>query len=381
MNLAEMSMDELLEARSAIPAELEAEDADLDALEERAKAINAEIESRNKAAEQRQAILDSVVAGKEDTVKEFTDAEENRDMADVMEVRNSKEYIDAYAEYIKTGEDAECRKLISENGTNGQVAVPDFVYEVTKTAWDEDGVMSLVKKSYVQGNLKVGFEISADGAVIHAEGTDRPNEENLTLGIVTLVPASIKKWITVTDEVMDLRGESFLNYVYAELAHRIAKKAADELIAQIEALGTVSTSTQVSVPVVSEAEIGLGTIAKAIAELSDEAANPAIVMNKLTWSAFKEVQYEGNYAVDPFEGLKVVFNNTVKAYAAATTGETYAIVGDFGQGALANFPNGEGITFKFDDLSLAEADLVKIVGREYVGLGIVAPKAFVKIQK
>jgi hypothetical protein len=34
-----------------------------------------------------------------------------------------------------------------------------------------------------------------------------------------------------------------------------------------------------------------------------------------------------------------------------------------------------------DELSLAEKDLVKIVGRQYVGMGVVAPKAFVKIAK
>ena len=56
------------------------------------------------------------------------------------------------------------------------------------------------------------------------------------------------------------------------------------------------------------------------------------------------------------------------------------IVGDLGEGALANFPEGEGISLKFDDLSLAEKDLVKIVGREYIALGVVAPEAFVKIQ-
>ena len=46
-----------------------------------------------------------------------------------------------------------------------------------------------------------------------------------------------------------------------------------------------------------------------------------------------------------------------------------------------NFPNGQEISFKYDDLSLAEADLVKIVGREYVAHDVVAPKAFVRINK
>ena len=55
------------------------------------------------------------------------------------------------------------------------------------------------------------------------------------------------------------------------------------------------------------------------------------------------------------------------------------VVGDFGQGALANFPNGDEIRIKFDDLTYAENDLVKIVGREYIGLGIVADHAFCKV--
>lgn len=39
------------------------------------------------------------------------------------------------------------------------------------------------------------------------------------------------------------------------------------------------------------------------------------------------------------------------------------------------------MTIKMDDLSLAEQDLVKIVGRQYVGVEVVAPKAFTKITK
>jgi HK97 family phage major capsid protein len=104
-------------------------------------------------------------------------------------------------------------------------------------------------------------------------------------------------------------------------------------------------------------------------------------MNKQTWGTYKAAQYANKFNVDPFEGLPVVFNNTIKAYSAATTGESYAIVGDLGHGALANFPNGEGITFKFDELSRKKEDLVEVLGREYVGIGIVAPDAFVKIVK
>lgn len=307
--------------------------------------------------------------------------EERKEMT-VEEIRSSKEYINAYAEYVKTGNAEECRSILSENATTGgQVPVPTLVEDRVRTAWNREGIMSLVKKSFLKGNLKVGFEISATGAVIHAEGADAPDEEELTLGVVELVPASIKKWITISDECMDLKGEAFLDYIYDELAYQIAKKAADTLIAKIEAAGTTPTSSAVGVPVVSESTITVGTIAKAIAKLSDEASSPVIMMNKLTWADFKAAQYANGYGVDPFEGLPVLFNNTIEAYSAASSGDTYVIVGDLENGALANFPNGQEINFKFDDLSLAEADLVKVVGREFVGLGIVGPGHFVKIQK
>lgn len=377
--VTEMSMEELIEERNAIPAQLEAEGADLDALEARVKEINAEIEKRNAEIEKRNAIMEGVKNGAAGTVvKDFKEARKGMTNA---EVRNSQAYINAYAEYIKSEDDAECRALLTENVATGTVPVPDLVDDVIRHAWENEGIMALVRKSYLKGNLRVGFELSATGAVVHTEGADAPAQETLVLGIVELVPASIKKWITVSDEAMDLKGEAFLNYIYSEVTYQIAKKAADELIAKIEAAGTVSTSTAVGVPAITQNQITQATIATALAQLSDEATNPVVMMNKQTWAAFKAVQYEGNYSVDPFEGLPVKFNNTIKAFSVATTGETYAIVGDLGHGALANFPNGEGINFKFDDLSLAESDLVKIVGREYVALGLVAPGSFVKIQK
>jgi HK97 family phage major capsid protein len=105
------------------------------------------------------------------------------------------------------------------------------------------------------------------------------------------------------------------------------------------------------------------------------------MMNKLTWGAFKSLQAGGNYGYDPFEGLPVVFNDTIAAYSAATTGVAYMIVGDLEQGALANFPAGEDIKFKFDEMTLATSDLVRVIGRQYVALGVVAPNAFVRVTK
>ena len=364
---SEIEAAETNEAADAIQAEMTA-------LEERKAQIKLEIEQRKKD-------VAAVIKGQGDVIEEVKDERK----VTTMEVRNTPEYINAYAEYIKSGNDMECRKLTSENDTTpngtGTVAVPEFVYDIVKTAWEREGIMSLVRKSYLRGNLKVQFEVSGSDAVIHAEGDTAVGEETLVLGIVTLVPQSIKKWISISDEVYDLRGEEFLRYIYDELTYRIAKKAADTLIAKIEACGTVSTTTCPGVPKLVAASPALGTVAAAMSMLSDEAANPVVIMNKATWGTFKAVEYAGSFPVDPFEGLPVVFNNTIASAAAATTGVTYAIVGDLGHGALANFPNGDGIDFKFDELSKKKEDLIEVLGREYVALGVVAPNAFVKITK
>lgn len=306
------------------------------------------------------------------------------------ELRNSKEYIDAYAEYLKTGEEKELRALITTGGyatgNSATVEVPDLVYDIVKTAWEREDLMSRVRTLSVKGNLKVQFEVSGDAAVIHQEGNSAVSEESLVLGVVNLTPVSIKKWISISDEVVDMRGEAFLRYIYDELTYRIAKKCADELVSKIAQLPQTLQANESGVyDTVSAAKItsapAIGLTAEAIANLSDETRDITIVMNKLTYADFKAIQYGANFPLDPFEGARVVFNNSLPAYSAANAGAVYMIVGDFNHGALANYPEGEGIDIKYDDTTLMTADLVRILGRRFVGVNAVADKAFTLIAK
>lgn len=353
---------------------------ELEGLQEEARAIGDEIEARKAAEEERKAQAEAIVEDVHAEVINNIESVEERKMNN-MEIRNTPEYIEAYAEYIKTESDKECRALLTEN-VSGTVPVPEFVYDIVKTAWERNEITRLVRKTYVRGNLKVGFEISADGAIKHTEAANSAaSEENLVLGIVNMVPVSFKKWISISDEALDLRGEAFLRYIYDEITYRIAQKIAEDLLDKIAACGTVATTTQVSVAKVTSTQLTLGLVASAIGNLSGEATNPVVVLHPATWAAIKNVQANGSYAYDPFEGLPVIKNSHITAFSAATTGVPYMIVGDFGQGALANFPNGEGVDFKFDDLSKMEYDLVRILGREYVAIEPVACGAFVKVTK
>ena len=381
MDFSTMEMQALETRLAEIKAEA-TEDKSLEelrALTEEKAAIDTEIEKR-KADEAERRKMATEIAKDFAPVEVITETKSEARQMENIEIRNTPEYINAFAEYKKTGDDTECRALLTEN-VSGPVPVPEFVYDTVKTAWERDEITRRVRKAYLRGNLKVGFEISSDGAVIHTEGQSGVAEENLVLGVINLVPQSIKKWISLSDEVMDMRGTAFLEYIYDELTYQIAKKAANELIDKIIACGTVSTTTQVAVPTVKASSIALGTIAKALGALSDEASDPVVIMNKATWAEFKNAQAGGSYAYDPFEGLPVAFSNHIAAFSAAATNGTYAIVGDLGHGALMNFPNGEEIEFKFDDTTLMTQDMIRVLGREYVGIGVVAPNAFVKVIK
>ena len=373
-NINEMNMEELEARQAEISKEIASADAariaELDQEVDQIAARKKELA----AAEQRQSVLDKIAGGSGRNVRSFKPEKD-------VEVRNTPEYIKAYAEAIKSGDDSECRALLSTNVTGGTIPVPEVVEGYIRQAWERDEITRRVRKTYIRGNVKVGFEISATGAVVHTEGAAAPAEEDLVIGVVSLNPVSIKKWITISDEVMDLSGEEFLEYIYDEITYQIAKKLAADLIADVVAAPATATATAPAVPVVNAPTLELFTPAYAMAQLSDNASDIVFIMSRGTYAEMKALQLSAAYATDPFEGREVLFTSELKDYGYANIGDTVMIVGDLNRGLQANFPNGEEVKFKFDDLSLAEKDLVKIVGRMFVGHGVVESKALVKVNK
>ena len=374
MELKDMTVEQLEERKAQIASDIELPDADLDALETEVRSIKDELESRKAAESQREEIRKAVAAGAGAVV---TEIKEETKMTN-EEVRNSKAYIDAFAKYLINEDDRECRSLLTET-VSGTVPVPAFVDSIIHAAWENDAILSRVKKTYIRGNLKVAFERSADQAYAHTEGTTAVTEESLTLGIVTMIPKNIKKWITISDEAIAMGGETLVRYIYDEVTYQIVKELAKLVVGDIAGADTTHGSSAVGVPKITQAP-GVTTIASAAANLSDQARNIVVIMNRLTEVAFLEAHAAGNFAVDPFAGVTKVYTSALPAYSTASTNAVYAIVGDL-DGAQVNYPEGEGIVLKYDDLSLAEKDLVKIVGRQYAAHGVTAPGKFCNIAK
>lgn len=368
-----MTIDEIIERRAAIKTEIEQDGADLDALEKEVRELNdAEMEIRKQAAEdaeKRQKVADGLGEVKEEI-------KEERKMEDI---RNSVEYINAYAEFIRTGDSRECRSLLTTNAGSGTLPVPEFLQAMIETAWERDEILSRVNRTFIKGNYKVPFELSADGAYVHAEGTTAPTEESLTFGLVTLTPETIKKWVSFSDEVVDMKGEEFLRYIYDELTYRISKKLAEECLDDITQANATNGSTAIGVPQVT-AEPSVIAIPQAIANLGEDARNLVVIMNRLTEANFLTAYAQGNFAIDPFAGLPRIYSGHLPAYDTADGGAIYAVVGDL-NGMQVNFPNGDGVVIKYDELTRKKEDIVEVLGRQYAGHGITKLGRFVNLKK
>lgn len=186
-----MTIQEIETRLAQIKEELDKPEANLDALQEEVRSLNeqkAQLAAQAKAdAEKRRMIAEGL--GK------VTETHNENEQRTDEEIRNSPEYVHAYAEFIRTGDSRECRSLLTANVDGGTIPVPVFLQEMIETAWEKNDILNRVSRTYLRGNIKVPFELSADGAYVHTEGSTAPTEESLTFGLVTLTPETIKKWV------------------------------------------------------------------------------------------------------------------------------------------------------------------------------------------
>lgn len=367
--LEKRSLEIAEETATADSEMLETLNAELDAIEERRNALNIEIEERKAAAEK-------VAEGKG---KEIETRKE--EIMTNLEVRNTPEYIDAFARYIKTGKDAECRALLTEN-VSGMVPVPEIVEGTVRAAWENDEIFSRVRKTFIKGNLKVGFEASGSPAEIHTEGGDPVTEEELILGIVEMIPATMKKWISVSTEVAAMGSEEFLRYIYDEITYKIIQGTANDIVSTIiqsHADYTDNDYTQVAVPQVG-GEATTASIIEAEGLLGGQARDLVVICNRATAAAIKAQALAANFAYDPFDGATVLYTEALDSYADANEDDVFMIVGDLA-GVQVNLPEGESVKFVYDEFTLAPSDLIRIIGRLYAAIGVTGPGMFVNVVK
>lgn len=356
----ETRMAEIKEEMNAETADLGALNSELDAIEERRASIKKDIEERAKVVEEviSQPVAQPIV-------------EERKEMT-TMEIRNSEAYINAFANYMKTGDDRECRTLLSDNVQSplvGSVPVPTFVADIVAKRLEESPILSRVRRMEAAGNVKVGFEISAPAAEAHSEGGDPIDEEELTLGIVNLVPSTYKKFVQISDEALDsMSGEAYLRYLYEEITRGIIKAEENAVVAAILAAPQTATASAPAVAKTGSAAGAITDFVDARALLSSAAEDLVIICTPAQYASYRGLQMSAYYSVDPFDGLEVLFSDAATA----------PIIGDL-SGVMMNLPKGSAVEFKYDDHTLMTSDLIKVLGRQPAAIEVVGNLFFAKV--
>lgn len=374
--------DEILEEVEALTDEADKIDEEVEKLEEERKNF--------KAQEERMSLSKSL---------EKTKIEERKEQISNMEnnVLKTKEYNQIYADFIRGKVDEkEVRSFLEARAlatTTQYVPVPELMQGYVETAWYTYGKFSrLVSETFEPAILKIPVEVSADGAVWHDEGGEAPQEETIEFGQIILQPKMIKKWISLTDELMAMSADDFLRYISDELVYRVILALDEAIISRTDTygqgvIGIVGNDLTEKV----SAEIGFNVINEALANLVTFedltiAMNPATFFNNFMGLTdmvgspiFRVVHDNENRPQYYLSGHRVEFTQALPAYADAEAGDTYAVIGNFRRGYRLNYPQGRNVITLVDPYTLATEDLVRMIGRLYVAGNVVKPKHFAEL--
>ena len=119
MEIKEMDLEQVETRLAEVKDLLHTDGADLDALETEIRSLKERRAEINADIEKRKAEINDVINNGVEV--ETFEKEEVRKTMEIKELRNTQEYINAYAEYIK-GNDKQVRQLITENA--GETVTP-----------------------------------------------------------------------------------------------------------------------------------------------------------------------------------------------------------------------------------------------------------------
>lgn len=376
--------DELIEEVEALTEEAEKIDEEVEELEEQRKSLKAQEERMSLTHNLSKSVV-------EERTKEMEDNKVN--------VLATQEYNQLYADMIRGKTDEkEVRNFLESRAlatTTTNIPIPVVMDGYVETAWAEYGKFSrLVAETFEPAILKIPVETEATGAVWHDELGDAPTEETITLGQIILQPKMIKKWISLTDELMAMSANDFLKYIADELVYRVILALDEAIINRTDenGLGVIGIVGNANTSKVN-AEIGFNVVNQAISNLVsfDDltiAMNPSTFFNNFMGMVdtvgqpiFRIVQDNNQKPAYYLNGYRVEFTQALPAYADVEAGSAYAVVGDFRRGYRLNYPQGKNVITLVDPYTLATQDLVRMIGRLYVAGNVVKPLHFAQLNK
>lgn len=205
---------EEIEARlAAIPAELEQEGADLNALEAEVKQLKEERKAITEAAEKRRQILSEIGAGGGRTVRTFDKSEPQKRTF----TPDSEEYRAAWLKNLQGKPlDAEERAAVTATA-----AIPTQTMDRIISTMDLTPMIAAVDVTYIPGNVSWPIEKTANDAswveMSAAASDSEDGLDDISLGAYKLI-----KTVEITADVQAMAIPAFESWLVNRLANKIA---------------------------------------------------------------------------------------------------------------------------------------------------------------
>ena len=352
MEIREMSIEDIQKRMSEIKEEMEAEGADLDALEAEIDNLNARKSELHEEAEARKSeIRDAIENG-----EKVKDLEQEKTMEERTFAVDSVEYRNAYLKSLMG------QSMSLEERTALTVAANVIPTETLNKIYgklEENPLLAEIDALHIPGYVSVPVATTVNDAAWTAIGTAATDSADV-IGTVALTAKKLIKTIEITADVQAMSIEGFQAWLVNKLAQKMEKAIVAAIVnggGSTDPLGVgqcgITASTALTAPDLEDfaafmAGVGSAYHRDAVWVMSAENfytyvvplakdANGVLVMNGLD-----------NYLM----GHRVIFTDSVDSckFKSGSTTEAnnadHVIFGNFKEGYVFNY--GEGINIEAD---------------------------------
>lgn len=315
-----MNRKQEIEARlAAISIEMNAPDADLDALTEEVRSLKEELKGIEQEAEKRAKLRAAVTGGDGVVIRNFGEPVKE----EVFGV-DTEEYRTAWLKRLQ-GKDltaTEQRAYSAANGAISKLVVNDIMSVVR----DHAPLMERITMVYSGAKITYYVEGTNEAATEHTEN-EKIDPANDTLTPVELTPAEIVKLVQVSDAAQQMSIPVFNAWLSRMLGEAIARKINEKIVTAITA---AATSAGTSVDAASVQAL-LGSVkGNSVAILCNRKTLYTQLLPIQDNSKNSIVKFEGAYNTARVYGVEVLVDDNV-ADSTVLAGDMPKAVGAMGE--------------------------------------------------
>lgn len=230
MDIKTMTAEELIERRAAIATEVDAPEADLTALEEEVRTINAELEERKATEEQKEETRKVVSEGAGEVVKTF---EEEVRQERTMYGIDTQEYRDAFMANLVGRATVEQRAILADNSAYGDgLSLP---VGLDKDIWDQVTTAHpiLADVDIMRTGMAIKVTKMTPAAIQKKMDSASSSEQTFTSAEVTLVGADYHTYVTISYAEAKMSQGAMERFLVREVSDAIGEALAKDVFARI----------------------------------------------------------------------------------------------------------------------------------------------------